>query len=102
MTTAQEIEFNDEDRSRRPTKAVVGSHRESYNSAMRILVTNDDGILAPPVTGRVVALAFAGAVQDRHVYISGDDAVRTARVDFVLREDRRGHDHRGNRRHNPT
>ena len=28
MTTAQDIEIDDEDRSRRPTKAVVGSHRE--------------------------------------------------------------------------
>src|SRR6185295_4286207 len=28
MTTAQEIDLEDEDRSRRPAKAVVGSHRE--------------------------------------------------------------------------
>ena len=28
MTTAQDIDLDDEDRTRRPAKAVVGSHRE--------------------------------------------------------------------------
>src|SRR3569623_2928428 len=28
MTTADNVDFDDEDRSRRPKKAVVGSHRE--------------------------------------------------------------------------
>ena len=28
MTTAEDMELDDEDRSRRPAKAVVGSHRE--------------------------------------------------------------------------
>src|SRR3569833_2611042 len=28
MTTAEDVDLDDEDRSRRPTKAVVGSHRE--------------------------------------------------------------------------
>ncbi len=28
MTTAEDVELDEEDRSRRPSKAVVGSHRE--------------------------------------------------------------------------
>lgn len=47
----------------RPSTYVVGSHRESYNSAMRILVTNDDGILAPGIEALYQAVADLGEVE---------------------------------------